>query len=157
MVLLGGNVVVYDTAKQTRAMTSSSAAEANAATQAVKHALLVKEFVKGLGCSVGSVRLFTDCETVVKQVENGGAQSEFLKKQSPANRIAAAESAWLRDLFVDGEVKPVHIPGEVNVVDLLTKRVEKNVLEVRRDGLFDFEAFASKHDVWHDALLRGGV
>jgi ribonuclease HI len=156
LVLVGGNVVMYGTDKQTRATMSASAAEAIAGTEAAKYGMLVKNMLEAMGFEVPPIRLFTDSEIVVKQMIAGLRQHEVFKNTPSAARVASAEAAWLRERYVQKEMIPVHIPGKVNVADLLTKRVEKIVMQERRVGLLDFKAYASGSLAWRHALTLGG-
>jgi hypothetical protein len=108
-----------------------------------------------MGFEVPPIRLFTDSEIVVKQMIAGLRQHEVFKNTPSAARVASAEAAWLRERYVQKEMIPVHIPGKVNVADLLTKRVEKIVMQERRGGLLDFKAYASGSLAWRHALTLG--
>lgn len=108
----GGNVVMARATKQKIQARSSTEAEIIAAEEAVTFAPFMKQVAAEMAISM-EMELAQDNKSAIHLMQQGG---QFQRTKHMLSRIS-----YLREMVGEGKIKPIYVPTEDMVADIMTK------------------------------------
>ena len=131
VISLGQGPVYVSSSKIPTVTKSSTESELVTAANLASQLLWSRDFLIGLGYTIGKAVLYQDNQSTIRLINNG-------KSNSLRTKHVSVKYFWLKDRIESGEISVEYCPTEQMIADIMTKPLQGAAFRAMRDKLLNW-------------------